>query len=87
LQIAVSSWADIADLRLRLFLSDRGVPLVTGVNGTLMARREVISSVGHPSGYPGFLWGGKGLPAGPIEASPCRPTGFRGRALPARARR
>ena len=30
----------------------------------LMARRQVISSVGHPLGYPGFFGGRKGLPVG-----------------------
>jgi hypothetical protein len=51
------------------------------------AQRQVISSVGHSPSYPGFSGDGKGLPAGSIEASPCRPRRFRGRALPARARR
>ena len=40
LQIAVSSCADIADLRSQPSLSDRGIPLLTGVNGTLMAKRS-----------------------------------------------
>src|SRR5262249_27989792 len=40
-------------------------------------RCQVISSVGHPSGYSGFSGGGKGLPRGPIEVSPCRPRRFR----------
>lgn len=40
LQIDVSSWADIADLRLRPSLSDRGVPPGTGVNGTALDRRS-----------------------------------------------
>jgi hypothetical protein len=38
LQIAVSSWADIADLGKLLSAVDRTVPLRTVVNGTLMAR-------------------------------------------------
>jgi hypothetical protein len=40
-----------------------------------VAARVVISSVGHPLGYPRVLRGGKGLPVGPIEVSPCRPGG------------
>ena len=36
LQIDVSSWADIADLRLRPSLSYRGIPLLTVVNGTII---------------------------------------------------
>ncbi len=49
------------------------------------AARQVISSVGHSPSHPGFSGDGKGLPAGSIEASPCRPRRFRGRAcLPGR---
>jgi len=43
-----------------------------------IAARQVISSVGHSPSYPGFSGDGKGLPAGSIEASPCRPRRFRG---------
>ena len=72
--------------------SGRSAPSLTVVNGTPMARhtiaaRQVISSVGHSPSYAGFSGDGKGLPAGSIEASPCRPRRFRGKALPARARR
>ena len=35
------------------------------------AAREVISSVGHPLGYPGFSEAARVCPQGPIEASPC----------------
>ncbi len=67
------------------FWRESGAPFMG--SATIMLGREVISSVGHPGGYPGFSGGGKGLPAGSIEVSPCRPRGFWGRALPARARR
>ena len=40
LQIDVSSWPDVADLGERLSVSDRCVPLLTGVIGTLLARRS-----------------------------------------------
>src|SRR5215470_1233984 len=36
---------------------------------------KVISSPGHLLGYPGFSGGGKGLPSGSIEVSPCCPRG------------
>ena len=39
-----------SDLLSRLSASDRERPLVTMADGTLMARHQVISSVGHPSG-------------------------------------
>jgi hypothetical protein len=65
----------VPELPLCVSGGDRSGPPLTGVNGTPMARREVISSVGHPLGYTGFFEGGKGLPTGPIEASPCRPRG------------
>jgi hypothetical protein len=39
LQIAVSTWAESADLGEWLTMGYRDVPLLTGVNGTLMARR------------------------------------------------
>jgi hypothetical protein len=42
---------------------------------TITLGREVISSLGHPRGYPRFSGGGKGPPAGSIEVSPCRPGG------------
>jgi hypothetical protein len=38
-----------------------------------IAARQVISSAGHSPSNPGFSGDGKGLPAGSIEASPCRP--------------
>jgi hypothetical protein len=81
-----------SDLGVRVAADSRSCPVITLVNGTLMARRminlrQVISSVGHSPSYPGFSGDGKGLPAGSIEASPCRPRRFRGRALPARARK
>src|SRR5262249_39891940 len=45
----------LPDLRGGLSVSDRERPLLTPINGTLMARRQVIiSSVGHLLGYPGF---------------------------------
>ena len=47
---------------------------------------DIGTAIGQ-AGYPGFSGGGKGMPEGPSKASPCRPRGFWGRALPARARR
>jgi hypothetical protein len=81
-----------SDLGVRVAADSRSCPVITLVNGTLMAQRttaarQIISSVGHSPSYPGFSGDGKGLPAGSIEASPCRPWRFWGRALPARARR
>jgi hypothetical protein len=51
------------------------------------ARTQVISSVGHLCGYPGFSGAARGLPSGSIEVSPLPPRRFWGRALPARTRR
>jgi PadR family transcriptional regulator PadR len=44
--------------------------VLTLANGTLMARRRVISSVGHASGYPRVRRDGKGLP-GVGRSEPC----------------
>ena len=57
LQIGLSTCGHAADLVSGLSVSDRNVPLLTGVNGTLMARctttvRQGISSVGHSPSYP-----------------------------------
>jgi len=43
-----------------------------------MARREVISSVGHPLGYSGFTGVGKGLPTGPDRSEPLPTPGVPG---------
>src|SRR6266516_3947408 len=43
LQSELSSRDERADLVGRLAVSDRSVPLVTGVNGTLVARRSVAT--------------------------------------------
>jgi hypothetical protein len=52
LQIAVSTCGQAADLAIGSTVSDRSVPLVTGVSGTLMARRS-WSRCGIPSVLPG----------------------------------
>jgi hypothetical protein len=86
-----------------VLMSDRQAPCMQDRSGTQRARppgvdgftkgrrpcarRQVVSSVGHSPSYPGFSGDGKGLPAGSIGVGPCRPWGFRGRALSARARR
>jgi hypothetical protein len=58
----------LPDLRGGLSLSDRERPLLTPINGTLMARRQVIiSSVGHPLGYPGFSGVARVCPRGRSE--------------------
>ncbi len=57
----------------------RGPHSVRDSRGAIGITRRGEQQIGSGSG--------KGLPAGSIEASPCRSRRFRGRALPARARR
>jgi hypothetical protein len=65
------------DLCIWVAGDDRSWPSVASGNGTLMARRSTAARLGHLLGralseLPWVLQGGKGLPAGSIEASPCR---------------
>src|SRR5262249_28179284 len=46
--------------RITLSASDRCSPRFAAASGTQRARSQVISSVGHLLGYPGFSGGGKG---------------------------
>ena len=90
LQIDVSFWADIADLRLRPSLSDRGVPPVTGVNdanGTALDRHSSGHLLGRAlSGPPGFSGAARVCLQGRSKRALAAPE-VRGRALPARAGR
>jgi len=61
------------ELPICVSVGDRSVPPLTVVKGTPMARREVISSVGHPLGYAGFSGAARVCPQGRVKRALAAP--------------